>query len=90
MHDDIAASERPHGITEDDTGRGLHDVFHEFRIVGILPFPFFRAADALRGDTLASEFIRTDLWLYIGEVPSGEQCNKKRVGRNLLITARRI
>ena len=80
VHDNGAAAQRLHGVTEDVAGGCLHDVFHKFRAVGIESFPFLCGANAFIGDAFAAELVRPDLRLHIGKVPARRKRDKEHPG----------
>ena len=59
MHNDGAMAQRLHGVAEDVSGCGLHNVFHELGTVGVEAFPLLSGADALVSDTPPNLFIPT-------------------------------
>ena len=77
MHNDGAMAQRLHGVAEDVSGCGLHDVFHELGTVGVEAFPFLSGADAFLSNTLAAELIDSDLRFYIGQLSAGRERDKQ-------------
>lgn len=92
MHGDKAVLEGTHGVAENVPGGSLHDIFHELRTIGFESFPFFRAANALIGNAVPTKLVLANLWLHIGQLPTGRKGNKhhpapvgKRNTRNILV-----
>ena len=50
MSDDEAVPESFHGVAEDVSADGLHDVLHKLRTVGFDAFPFLCGSNAFIGD----------------------------------------
>ena len=67
MTDDKAVPESFHGIAEDVSAYGLHDVLHELRTVGFDAFPFLCGSNTFVGDGFTAELILTDTRLHVGE-----------------------
>lgn len=76
MHNDGAMTQCLHGVAEDVSGCGLHDVFHELGTVGIKAFPFFSGTDPFISDTLAAELVDSDLRFHIGQLSAGRKRDK--------------
>ena len=93
MHHDGAAAQGLHGIAEDVSGCGLHNVFHELWPVGIKALPFLSGTDAFIGDTLAAELVNADLGFYIGQLSAGRKRDKQHAasaGKGQSIKAGRV
>ncbi len=65
--DDETVQESFHGVTEDISTDGLHDILNKLRTVGFDTFPFFCGSDSFIGNGFAAELILTNVRLYIGE-----------------------
>ena len=77
VHNDTAAAQSLHGVTEDVTGSGLHNIFHELWPVGIEAFPFLSGTDTFIGDAFATELVNPDPGFYISQASAGRKRNKK-------------
>lgn len=77
MRHNSAGTERLHGVAKDIPADCLHNVFAEFWPVRFQPLPFFCAADAHVGDSIAAELVGADLWLDVAEPSPRWQRNEQ-------------
>ena len=73
VHDNGTVAECLHGITENITGRCLHNVFDKFRAIGIETLPLLGATDTFIGGALTIELIRSNLRFHIREIRLSER-----------------
>ena len=77
VHDNGAAAEGLHGVTENITGCGLYNVLDKFRTIGIETLPLLGTTDAFIGDALTTELIRSNLRFHICQFSSRWESDKK-------------